>query len=185
MDQNPLSAQDVIRNVTVSELRAYNPSGYEGVIQSITVHELQQHNKSLYDKIVEDNKVTSVALSLGGKEEKVQISEMQGVVDKLESRIKDLEGEIETAKVSEMRTRLVAQYIPDDLRAKVMPRIGGNTEDEIKKSIETEVAYIEEMSGTKVSMGKNNPIGRNSDDPDDLKKSVLSMFGVKDEKKGE
>lgn len=180
------NAQDIIKNVTVSELRAYNQKGFEGVVQSITVQELQQHNKPLYDRIVEDNKVKSLHLKMDGKESDVQISEMQGVIDKLESKINDLEGEIETAKVSEMRTRLVSENIPDNLRAKIMPRITGNTEEEIKNSIETEVAYIEEMSGGKV-FGNNKPVGRTSDydDSDDVKKSVLSMFGVKEEKKGE
>lgn len=176
------NAHDIIKNVTVSELRAYNQKGFEGVVQSVTVQELQQYNKPLYDKIVEDNKVNSLHLKVDGKENDVQISEMQGVVDKLENRIRDLEGEIETTKVSEMRTRLVSETIPDNLRQKIMPRITGNTEDEIKKSIETEVAYIEEMSGSNV-FGDNKPVGRTSDNSDDIRKSVLSMFGVKEERK--
>lgn len=183
-DMNPSNVRDIIKNVTVAELRAYNPHGIEGIIQSITVQELQQHNKALYDKIVEDNKVNSLHLKVSGKEENVAISEMQGIVNRLEDKVKELEGQIETAKVSEMRTRIIAQNVPTELVDKISPRITGDTEDEVKKSIEAEVAYISEMSGSNNFSLGNKPIGRNADNSDDLKDSVLEMFGI-NKKKGE
>lgn len=174
-----LNAQDIIRNVTIAELRAYNPDGYKGIIQNVTVAELQEHNKGVVDKIISDNQLTSVDLTIDGKTETVKISEMQSTVDAYEEKIKSLEGEIQQSKITEMRTRLVSENVPDGYREKILPRITGNTEDEIKKSIESEVSYIQEMSGNQ-DFGNNKPIGRSGNDGgDDIKASVAAMFGIK------
>lgn len=177
-----VSPKEIIQNTTISEFKAYNPAGYDGVIQGITMTELQDKNPRLVEQIIENNKITELALTVGGKEEKVKIKELQSMITDYEEKISKLEGQIQDAKISEMKTKLVASMVPDRFREKIMPRVSGSTEDEIKKSIEGEVAYIKEMSGG--TGWDNTPAGRLPDtNGDDIKAAMAEMFGHKVEDK--
>lgn len=177
-----LNPKEIIQNATITEFKAYNPNGYNGVIQGVTMMELQDQNPKLVEQIIENNKITELALTVKGKVEKVKIKELQGMIMDYESKISQLEGEIKTAKISELKTKLVADMVPDQFREKIMPRITGDTEDAIKKSIEGEVAYIKEMSGG--TAWDNRPAGRMHDESgDDIKAVMAEMFGHKVEDK--
>lgn len=175
MGDTVLNTQDIIKNVTVAELRAYNENSYNGVLKNATVQELQTQNPAVVAAIEENAKIKELQLKVGGEQKAVKISEMQGVIDKLEQQVSDLNSKIESAKIQELRTRLIAEQIPDKYRDKVAPRVTGNTEDEIKKSIEGEIAYIREMGGS----WDNTPVGRQQDGGDDIKQAVADMFGHK------
>ena len=42
------TAQDIMKNMTVAEFKAYNPTGYDGLLKGLTVQELQAVNPGLY-----------------------------------------------------------------------------------------------------------------------------------------
>lgn len=174
-----IDPKKIISNVTVTELKAYNPDSYNGVLKGVTVTELQAQNPALVQQIINDNQITEMALKIGGKEEKVKISEMQATIDKFEQTIADLNGKVEQAKISEMRSKLLGEMVPEKYRDKIGARVTGDTEEAIKKSIESEVAYIKEMSGGTV--WNNMPVGRQQEsaEVDDIKASIASMFGHK------
>lgn len=175
MGDTILNPQDIIKNVTVTELKAYNTDSYNGVLKNATLQELQANNPAVVAAIEEGARIGELQLKIDGKTETVKISEMQSTIDKMEQQIADLNGQIETAKVQEMRTRLISEQIPDKYREKVAGRITGNTEDEIKKSIDSEIAYIREMGGS----WDNLPAGRQQDGGNDMKDAIADMFGHK------
>lgn len=172
---NELNTQDIIKGITVAELKAYNPDRVTDIIKGITVAELQAHNSTVYEQIIRDNQIKEIALTVDGKEDKIKIQELQSVIDGLESTISTLKGDIQAAKIQEMKTKLLSD-IPEQYRDKIGKRITGNTEDEIKKSIDAEVAYIKEMGGN----WDNVPVGRQQvHNTTELSDAIAELFGVK------
>lgn len=178
------NAQDIIKNTTISEFRAYNPNGYNAVIQGATVAELQSLNPNVVKTIEESAKITEISIkSADGKEEMVKIAELQGRFDTLNAKITELNGAIEEAKITEYKNRKLAELVPENLREKISARVKGSTEKEIDASLDTEISYVREM-GAKI---ENNPVGsyrrENKGGSDDVKSSVRGLFGVKEDKK--
>lgn len=178
------NAQDIIKNTTISEFRAYNPNGYNAVIQGATVAELQSLNPNVVKTIEESAKITEISIkSVDGKEEMVKIAELQGRFDTLNAKITELNGAIEEAKITEYKNRKLAELVPENLREKISARVKGSTEKEIDASLDTEISYVREM-GAKI---ENNPVGsyrrENKGGSDDAKSSIRGLFGVKEDKK--
>lgn len=178
------NAQDIIKNATISEFRAYNPTGYNAVIQGVTVAELQSLNPNVVKSIEESAKITEISIkSADGKEEMVKIAELQGKFDTLNAKITELNGAIEEAKITEYKNRKLAELVPENLREKISARVKGSTEKEIDASLDTEISYVREM-GAKID---NNPVGsyrrENKGGSDDAKSSIRGLFGVKEDKK--
>lgn len=172
--------KEIIKSVTVTELKAYNTDSYNGVLKGATVQELQAQNPAVVEQIIKDNQITEMSLRIDGKDEKIKIQEMQATVDKFESEIADLKEKLEESKITELRSKLLNDMVPEQYREKIGARISGKDESEIKKSIETEISYIREMGGS----WNNLPVGRQqqTSDDDELKASIASMFGHKENK---
>ena len=75
-----VSAQDIIKNATVTEFKAFNPTGYDAIVKGITVTELQAVNPQLVETIKESAKITEMSITRDGKEEKVKLSDVQGII---------------------------------------------------------------------------------------------------------
>lgn len=170
------NVKDIIKNVTVTELKAYNPNTYEGIVGCVTVTELRQHNPSVVQQIEQAVKVTEMSLVLGGQEKKVPISDVQTTITAMEQKISELSGSIESAKIEEFKSKKIAELVPEGMRDKISQRVSGKDETSIEDSIKAEIAYIREMGGF-----NNSPIGRNLGDgnADSVKESVANLFGVK------
>lgn len=173
--------KDIIKSVTVSELKAYNPESYNGVIKDVTVEELRAINPSVVQKIEDNCKVTALDLKIDGEEKSVKVSELQGIISDHETKIKDLGKKIKDAEISEMKSKLLAAMVPDNYRDKISKRVVGETEDEIKTSITNEIAYIREMGGS----WDNIPVGRSEDTTpkDEMRSMVAKLFGHEEENK--
>lgn len=171
-----MDTRNIISNVTVTELKAYNPNGYNDIIKGVTVKELQDLNPQVVQQIIDANKTEDVLLKVDGKEDTVKIRELQGIVDKLEGKIASMESDVQQAQIKEMKSRILSETVPDKYRDKIAGRITGDTEEDIKKSIETEIAYIREMGGG----WDNQPVGRSQESGgDDIKESIAVLFGHK------
>lgn len=171
------NAQDIIKNVTVAELKAYNPDGYNNVLKSVTVQELQAVNPALVQSIVDANQIKEVSLKMGGETKAVKISEMQGVVSGYEQTIADLKDKAETARISEYKSKQIASLVPEQYRDGIAKRVTGKTEADIDASINAEIGYIREMGGM-----TNVPIGTQKRDvgsQPDIKEQVRDLFGAK------
>lgn len=172
-----MEVKDVLKNATVTEFKAFNPDGYANMVKSIGLTELQAHNPALVDAIKDSAKITEMTLKVGGKDQQVKLTEMQGIITDLESRLATAEGATKAAKLTEYKTAKIAEMIPEDLREMVSKRVTGDTEESILASINNEIAYIREMKG----LGANDPIGmagRGSGNTPDIKDQVASLFGV-------
>lgn len=168
-------AKDIIQNVTVAELRAYNPTGYEAVIKGTTVQELQSLNPIVVDQIKESAKITEMVLKIGGKEETIKVTELQGRLDAYEQKVTELQGTIAQGKLDAYKEKKVVELIPENIREMVSKRVTGKTEAEVDASIEAEMTYIREMGGN-----DNLPVGSQQKAPvDNAKDSVYLMFGNK------
>ena len=173
------NAQEIMKNMTVAEFRAYNPNGYDSMLKGITVQELQAANPDLIASIIEEHKVTEMQLIIGGKEESVKVTELQGKFDAYEQKITELENAEKTAKLDAYKTKKVTEMVDEAHVEAFMKRVTGNTEAEIDASIDSEIAFVREMGGM-----NNPPAPRNTKklDDNDMKSAVRSMFGVKEDK---
>lgn len=170
-----LSAQEIIKNATVTEFKAFNPTGFNGVINSITVQELQAANPTVYASIQDSARITEMQLSVDGTEKPVKLTEMQGIITAKEVKITELAGEIASLKLTEFKNSEIAKLVPEDYREKISGRVTGNTQEAITASINSEIAYVREMGGL-----DNAPINRQTRTGDEeIRNAVASMFGVK------
>lgn len=174
----PINAQDIMKNMSVAEFKAYNPGGYEGMIKGITVQELQAINPELVASIIEDNKVTEMKFTIGGKEESVRVTELQGKFDAYEEKITELENAKVQAELDAYKVQKITEMVDEAHVDAFMKRVSGNTKAEIDASIQSEIDFVREMGGM-----NNPPIGRNTQKlGDDMKAAVRGMFGVKEDK---
>lgn len=171
------NVQDIVKNMTVAEFRAYNPNGYDSILKGITVQELQAANPDLVASIMESGKITEMQLTIGGKQETIQVTELQGKFDAYEQRITELENAEKIAKLDAYKLKKVTEMVDEAHTEIFMKRVTGNTEAEIDASIESEIAFVREMGGM-----NNKPAPRNVQTDDNMKSAVLSMFGVKESK---
>lgn len=176
-----LNAQDIIKNATVTEFKAFNPNGYDAIVKGVTVTELRAINPRLVESIIEEAKVSEMQFTIDGKQETVKVSELQGKIDTYESKISQLEGDITSSKITEYKTRKMSEMVPDEFREKIGARVTGNTEAEIDASINAEISYVREMGGM-----TNVPVSvftRGKDEPSDMKSQMRSLFHVKEDNK--
>lgn len=173
------NAQEIMKNMTVAEFRAYNPNGYDSMLKGITVQELQAVNPDLIACIVEEHKVTEMQFTIGGKQETVKVTELQDKFDAYEQKITELENAEKQAKLDAYKTKKITEMVDEAHVDAFMKRVSGNTEAEIDASIESEIAFVREMGGM-----NNTPAPRNTHKlgDSDMKSAVRNMFGVKESK---
>ena len=173
------NAQEIMKNMTVAEFRAYNPNGYDSMLKGITVQELQAVNPDLIACIVEEHKVTEMQFTIGGKQETVKVTELQDKFDAYEQKITELENAEKQAKLDAYKTKKVTEMVDEAHVDVFMKRVSVNTEAEIDASIESEIAFVREMGGM-----NNTPAPRNTHKLGDnnMKSAVRNMFGVKESK---
>lgn len=171
-----LNAQDIIKNATVTEFRAFNPSGYDAIIKGVTIAELQAQNPDLVKSIIENNKITEMSLVVGGKEEKIKLTELQGKIDSYEQKITELENAKTQAELESYKLQKVTEMVDEAHVETFMKRVSGDTKEAIDKSIESEIAFVREMGGM-----NNTPAGsqKRTVGDDNIKDAVANMFGVK------
>ena len=173
------NVQEVVKNMTVAEFRAYNPNGYDSMLKGITVQELQAANPDLVASIIEANKVTEMQFAIGGKQETIQVTELQAKFDAYEQKITELEEAEQNAKLDAYKVKKITEMVDEAHVETFMKRVTGKTEAEIDASIDSEIAFVREMGGM-----NNNPAPRNTQNlnDNDMKSAVRSMFGVKESK---
>lgn len=174
------NAQEIMKNITVAEFRAYNPSGYDAMIKGITVQELQASNPDLVNSIIEANKVTEMQFTIGGKTETIKVTELQDKFSAYEQKITELENEKKTAELDAYKVQKITEMVDEAHVKTFMKRVTGNTKEEIDASIQGEIDFVREMGGM-----NNTPVGRNIQTlgNDDIKDAVLKTFGVKKQDK--
>lgn len=172
----PINAQDIMKNMSVAEFKAYNPGGYESVIKGITVQELQATNPELVEEIIEANKVTEMKFVIGGKEESVKVTELQGKFDAFEEKITELETARAKAELDAYKVQKITEMVDEKHVDTFMKRVSGNTKEEIDASIQSEIDFVREMGGM-----NNTPVPRNINKlgDNDARQAVLEMFGAK------
>jgi len=170
-----IATKEVIGNVSVTELKAYNPTILGKILESATLTELQNSNPSLVNEIKESAKITELALDIGGESKTIKITELQSILAGYEDTISKLNKDIEDAKVIEMIASKVSELVPADICEMVKPRIVGRTESEIVDSINKEIAFITEIRGS--TTGINPPVGAYKPHADaDVRDAVANMF---------
>ena len=172
---NDMEKNDIIKDTSITEYKAFNPNGYTGLIQSISVTELREHNPALVKSIEDAAKITEMTLKVDGKDTTVKISEMQGVVDGLEKKVNDMITEQKKSKLEAFKKSKIEEMVPENLRDKISARISGETEEAITECINSEIAYIREMGGMQNLPNKN----QQTHSADELKDSICKLFGVK------
>lgn len=175
-----LNAQDIIKNATVSEIKAFNPTAHDTIISDLTVQELQAKNPKLVNRIIEDNRVTEMKFTIGGKEETIKVTELQGRFDSYEQKISELVSDKERAELDAYKQMKIREMVDDAHVETFMKRVSGKTKDEIDKSIENEIAFIREMGGnfTNKPAGRSQQTGGN----ENIESQVKALFGVKESK---
>lgn len=176
----PLTVQEVMKNATVTEFKAFNPIGYEGILKGITVTELSALNPTLVNQIMESGKITELAYNVGSEKKTVKITELQSLVDGYETKITELNEKAETSKITEYKNAQLMKLVPENLREKIGGRVSGKTTADIDKSLETEIAYVREMGGFNNLPAPRTPASGSSSDDAEL--VMKNMFGVKDKK---
>lgn len=174
-----INAQDIIKNVSVAELRAYNPGAYDTIIKGTTVQELQSINPALVQSIIESNRITEMEFTIGGKKENVKVSELQAKFDGYEATITELNNKFQKAELDAYKNQKIAEMVDEDHIEAFKKRVTGNTKAEIDASINSEIEFVREMGGM-----NNRPAPRKAPGGDnDIKDAVARMFGVKSENK--
>ena len=174
-----INAQDIIKNVSVAELRAYNPGAYDTIIKGTTVQELQAINPALVQSIIESNRITEMEFTIGGKKENVKVSELQVKFDGYQATITELNSKFQKAELDAYKNQKIAEMVDEDHIEAFKKRVTGNTKAEIDASINSEIEFVREMGGM-----NNRPAPRKAPGGDnDIKDAVARMFGVKSENK--
>jgi len=175
-----MEPKEILKNTTIAELRAYNPDIYNGMVQGVSVQELQLSNPNLYKQIQESGKITEMQLTVDGAQKSVKLSEFQGILDGKDQKIAELQGKIEESRITEYKTKKIAEQVPENMRELFSKRVTGKSEADIDASIAAEIAFVREMGGT-----INNPPAGNGGNRgtggDDLKTGVMNLFGAKKE----
>ena len=171
-----MDPKEIIKNATVAEFKAYNPNGVNSLLKSVTVAELQAANPDIVNEIKTSATVTEMTLTVDGVERQVKFTEMQGIIDGKDAKITELSNTINSMKVSELKSKKIAELVPEQYRDKIASRITGNTEAEITECINNEIAYIREMGGL-----DNTPGGiQQHGSTEDVKAQVAKLFGHKE-----
>lgn len=175
-----MNAQDIIKNATVTEFKAFNPNGYDAIVRGITVTELQAVNPALVDAIKESAKVTEMSLVRDGKEGMVKLADIQGIVSGYEQKITEMQREKDEATLKAYKVQKITEMVDEGHRDAFMKRVSGNTKAEIDASITEQIAFVREMGGV-INAPKNSGAGNHLDGADDMKAMMRSVFGVKED----
>ena len=175
----PINAQDIMKNMSVAEFKAYNPDGYKSVIKGITVSELQAINPEVVESIINSNKITEMEITISDKKETVKLEEMQGRFDTYETKIAELENAKVQAELDAYKVQKITEMVDEKHFDAFMKRVSGSTKAEIDASLQSEIDFVREMGGM-----NNPPVARNIQKlgDEDMKAAVRGMFGVKEDK---
>lgn len=170
-----MTAQQIISNATVSEMRSYNLNGCNEIIKATTVQELQSLNPKVVTEIKESATITEMTLNIDGKSQTVKLAELQNTISGYETRLTELQGKYDTEVIKGYKESKINELVPEKLREQVSKRVVGKTKTEIDSSIESEISYIREMGGI-----DNPPAGNGRKTADaTAKEAVYSLFGNK------
>jgi hypothetical protein len=173
--------QDIVRGVTVAEMKAFNPEMIPVIIKDVTVAELQKSNPDIVRQIMESAKIVEMKLVVGGAEKMVKLDDVQGIISASETKISEMQAQVETARISELKGKLIGELVPGQYREKVTPRITGTDEATIKASIDSEVAFIKEIAGVQFD---NPPKGKTQHTGgSDMEARIKGLFGVREPEK--
>lgn len=178
-----MNVQDIIKNATVTEFKAFNPAGYDAIIKGVTVAELQSMNPELVKQIEESAKITEISVTRDGKDEKVKLTDIQGIISGYESKITEMQKDKEKSELEAYKAQKITEMVDEDHREAFMKRVSGATKEQIDQSITEQIAFVREMGGvinTPKNSGTGNKLGG---DKDDIKAQVRSMFGVRENDK--
>lgn len=174
-----MNVQDIIKNATVTEFKAFNPTGYDAIIKGVTVAELQSMNPALVQAIQDSAKITEMSLVRDGKEGMVKLSDIQGIVTGYEEKITEMQSAKDKAELDAYKTQKITEMVDEKHRDAFMKRVTGNTQAEIDASITEQISFIREMGGV-INAPKNSGVKELGSD--DMKAQVRAMFGVKEDK---
>lgn len=176
---NDMERNDVIKSITIAELKAYNNATVSDIVKGITLAELQSSNPTLVDQIVNSGKITEMQLKVDGAEKLVKISEVQNVIDAKDAKIAELQDSITLQKITEYKNTKLVELVPEDIREQIGKRIVGKTETEIDNSIANELAYVQELAAAnKVSNQARGNTKRVATD-EAMKEKFKAMFAKK------
>ena len=176
-----MNAQEIIKNATVTEFKAFNPAGYDAIIKGVTVSELRAVNPALVKEIEESAKITEMVLTCEGKESTVKLSDVQGIVDGYEQKITEMQAAKDKSDLEVYKAQKISEMVDEGHREVFMKNVTGDSKEAIDKCIEQQISFIREMGGT-VNKPLNSGAGNNLGGDDDVKARVRKMFGVKEDK---
>ena len=175
-----MNAQEIIKNATVTEFKAFNPDGYDAIVKGVTLAELQAVNPELVESIKESAKITEMSLVRDGKEGMVKLADIQGIVKGYEDKITEMTKEKEESELAAYKTQKITEMVDEAHREAFTKRVSGNSKEEIDASITEQINFVREMGGT-VNAPKNSGTG-NKLGSEDMKAAVRQMFGIKENK---
>ena len=85
--------------------------------------------------------------TIGGKQESVKVTEIQGKFDAYEQKITELQNAKDQAELDTYKLQKITEQVDEAHVETFMKRVSGKTKDEIDKSIEAEIAFVREMGG--------------------------------------
>ena len=174
-----VNVQDIIKNATVTEFKAFNPTGYDAIVKGVTVAELQAVNPELVKAIEDSAKITEMSITRDGKEGMVKLADIQGIISGYESTITEMQKEKEKSELEAFKAQKITEMVDEAHREAFTKRVVGNTKEEIEASITEQIAFVREMGGV-INAPKNSRVNLN--DGADVKAHIASMFGVKVDK---
>lgn len=174
------SRENIVKGVSLAEIKAYNPDITTGLLKDVTVTELKKSNPALYDSIVESNRITEVKLVIGGEEKSVKLDEIQELINKGQDEVSKLNTKISEIELKATKDKLISEMVPEQYVDKILPRVIGNNEKEIKECIESELSYITEIADVKFdNLPKGNTQRKSQND--NMEESIKKLFGVQED----
>lgn len=162
---NNMDPKEVIKNVTLTEIKAYNPAVVDGLVKGITLAELRASNPTVVQEIENAVRVSEMTLKVEGTEKKVPLTEIQGIITAAEATISEMKA---MAGLEKHLQETLEAEVSEEHRDRVKARISlvpSMTKDKITEMVKAEVAYITEISGT--SGTNNKPRGKFEHKPND------------------
>lgn len=180
-NMSDVNAQEIIKNATVTEFKAFNPDGYDAIIKGVTVAELQAANPELVESIKASAVITEMTLTRDGKESVVKLEEVQGIVSGYEQKITEMQEAQRKSELDTYKNQKITEMVDEAHREVFMKRVSGDTKEEIDASITEQISFIREMGG-EVNAPKNSGTNKNLGGSNDVKAQVRAMFGVSEAK---
>ena len=169
---------EIIKGITVAELKAYNPNSVTEIIRGISVAELQSANPDLFKAVQETGKIVEMKLIVEGNERIVKLDDVQGIISAQDMKISELQDRLTAQLLDGYKTRKINELVPENLREYVSKRVIGTSEKQIDDSITAEMAYIQELQ--KIGSVPGNPVKQ---EKSDLIEGFKQMFAMDKDKK--